>query len=149
MVDLAGRGLPVRSYPYAFHVALDGNGLNGLEGRAGVCLFRYDPETGDHAYKVTYYPGASGGHAPNVDPSRRVGFLGNTGQHLLFYDLATLEEADRVSTLRFEVPDTTIKGSTHLVWLDDTQFVTSIGEHLWKFDINRLTKAEQVAPHQL
>ena len=29
-------GLPMRSYPYAFHVALDGNGLNGLEGRAGV-----------------------------------------------------------------------------------------------------------------
>ncbi|KRF26387.1 hypothetical protein [Phycicoccus sp. Soil803] len=139
----------MRTYPYAFHVALDGNGLNGLEGRAGVCLFHYDPVTGDHAYKVTYFGGASGGHAPSVDPSRRIGFLGNTGQHLLFYDLATLEEADRVSTLRFEVPDTTIKGSTHVVWLDDTQFVTSIGEHLWKFDVNRLTKAEQVAPHGL
>ncbi len=78
-----------------------------------------------------------------------IGFLGNTGQHLLFYDLATLEEVDRVSTLRFEVPDTTIKGSTHLVWLDDTQFVTAIGEHLWRFDVNRLTKAEVVAPHGL
>ena len=144
-----GRTVVVRTYPYAFHVALDGNGLNGLEGRAGVCLFRYDPATGDHAYKITYFDGASGGHAPNVDPSRRIGFLGNTGQHLLFYDLASLEEADRVSTLRFEVPDTTIKGSTHLVWLDDTQFVTSIGEHLWKFDVNRLNKAEQVARHQL
>ena len=139
----------MRRYPYAFHVALDGNGLNGLEGRAGVCLFRYDPATGDHAYKVTYLSGASGGHAPSVDPSRRVGFLGNTGQHLLFYDLATLEEVDRVSTLRFEIPDTTIKGSTHVVWLDDTEFVTAIGEHLWKFDVNRLTKAEVVAPHAL
>ena len=139
----------MRTYPYAFHVALDGNGLNGLEGRAGVCLFHYDPATGDHAYKITYFDGASGGHAPSVDPTRRIGFLGNTGQHLLFYDLATLDEADRVSTLRFEVPDTTIKGSTHLVWLDDTQFITSIGEHLWKFDVNRLTKAEMVAPHHL
>jgi hypothetical protein len=137
----------MRSYPYAFHVALDGNGLNGLEGRAGVCLFRYDPATGDHAYKVTYFDGASGGHAPNIDPTRRIGFLGNTGQHLLFYDLASLEELDRVSTLRFEVPDTTTKGSTHLVWLDDTRFVTSIGDHLWTFDVNRLTKAERVAPH--
>lgn len=139
----------MRSYPYAFHVALDGNGLNGLEGRAGVCLFHYDPETGDHAYKVTYFDGASGGHAPSVDPSRRVGFLGNTGQHLLFYDLATLEEAERISTLRFEIPDTSIKGSTHLVWLDETEFVTSIGEHLWKFDVNRLAKAELLAPHGL
>ena len=139
----------MRTYPYSFHVALDGNGLNGLEGRAGVCLFRYDPASGDYAYKVTYFGGASGGHAPNVDPTGRLGFLGNTGQHLLFYDQATLEEVDRVSTLRFEVPDTTLKGSTHLVWLDDTQFVTSIGEHLWKFDVNRLTKAETVAPHGL
>lgn len=139
----------MRTYPYAFHVALDGNGLDGLEGRAGVCVFRYDPATGDHAYKIHYFDGASGGHAPSVDPTRRVGFLGNTGQHLLFYDLTTLQEADRVSTLRFEVPDTTIKGSTHLVWLGDTQFITSIGEHLWKFDVNLLTKAERIAPHGL
>ena len=139
----------MRAYPYSFHVALDGNGLNGLEGRAGVCLFRYDPASGDHAYKLTYFGGASGGHAPSVDPSRRVGFLGNTGQHLLFYDLATLEEADRISTLRFEIPDTTVKGSTHLVWLDETEFVTSIGEHLWKFDVNRLAKADIIAPHRV
>jgi hypothetical protein len=136
-------------YPYAFHVALDGNGMNGLEGRAGICVLLYDPVTGDHAYKVEYFDGASGGHAPNVDPSRRVGFLGNTGQHLLFYDPATLEEIDRVSTLRFEIPDSTLKGSTHLVWLDDTQFVTSIGEHLWRLDVNRLAKAEPVAEHGL
>lgn len=139
----------VRTYPYSFHVALDGNGLNGLEGRAGVCLFQYDPVTGDHAYKVQYFPGASGGHAPSVDPSGRLGFLGNTGQHLLFYDPATLDEAERISTLRFEIPDTTIKGSTHLVWLDETEFVTCIGEHLWRFDVNRLTKPETVAPHAL
>src|ERR1039458_3742071 len=107
-----GRAVVVRTYPYAFHVAIDGNGLNGLEGRAGVCLFHYDPATGDHAYKITYFDGASGGHAPNVAPSRRVGFLGNTGQHLLFYDLDTLEEADRGSTPRFERPHTTNKGRT-------------------------------------
>jgi hypothetical protein len=148
VVDVDTSSAPPR-YPYAFHIALDGNGLNGLEGRAGVCLFRYDPGTGDHAYKVTYFGGVAGGHAPSVDPARRVGFLGNTGQHLLFYDAQTLEEADRVSTLRFAVPDTSIKGSTHLVWLDDTQFVTAIGEHLWTFDVNRLTKAEQLAPHGL
>lgn len=139
----------MRDYPYAFHIALDGNGLNGLEGRAGVCLFRYDPATGDHAYKVTYFSGASGGHAPNVDPTRRVGFLGNTAQHLLFYDVDTLEEVDRVSTLRFEVPDAALQGSTHAVWLDDTRFLTAIGDHFWMFDVNRLTKAEMVAPHDV
>ncbi|HEX2704888.1 MAG TPA: hypothetical protein VHM65_03955 [Candidatus Lustribacter sp.] len=139
----------MRTYPYAFHIALDGNGLNGLEGRAGVCLFHYDPGTGDYAYKVTYFGGVTGGHAPNVDPANRIGFLGNSGQHLLFYDRSSLDEVERISTLRFEIPDTTVKGSTHLVWLSDTEFLTSIGEHLWRFDINRLAKAEIVAPHQL
>ena len=66
-----------------------------------------------------------------------MGFLGNTGQHLLFYDLVTLR-GDRVSTLRFEIPNTAIKGSTHLVWLDETAFLTSIGEHLWRFDWTEL-----------
>ena len=99
--------------------------------------------------KSANFDGASGGHAPNVDPTRRVGFLGNTGQHLLFYDLATLEEADRISTLHFEIPDTTIKGSTHLVWLDQTEFLTCIGEHLWRLDVNRLGRAEQISPHGL
>jgi hypothetical protein len=139
----------LRDYPYAFHIALDGSGLNGLEGRAGVCLFKYDVRTNDHAYKVTYFDGIAGGHAPNVNPARTLGFLGNTGQHLLFYDATTLDEAERVSTLRFEIPDTTIKGSTHLIWLDDAEFVTAIGEQFWKFDVNRLTKAEPIGSHQL
>ena len=139
----------MRDYPYAFHIALDGSGLNGLEGRAGVCVFKYDPESGDYAYKVVYYGGAAGGHAPNVGPGREIGFLGNMGQHLLFYDTANLDEVDRVSTLRFANPDTTIQSSTHLVWLDSTEFITCIGDRLWKFDINRLTKGEAIGPHQL
>lgn len=98
---------------------------------------------------MTYFGGATGGHAPNADPTRRLGFLGTTGQHLLFYDLATLEEVDRISTLRFDVPDTSIQGSTHLVWTSDTQFLTAIGDSLWGFDINRLAKGERIVPHGL
>lgn len=111
--------MTVRTYPYSFHVALDGSGLNGLEGRAGVCAFRYDPADEAYAYKISYFAGVAGGHAVSVSPARSAGFLGNTGQHLLFYDPSSLDEADRVSTLRFEVPDHSIKASTHLVWLDD------------------------------
>src|SRR5215210_261637 len=95
----SGELMPARSYPYAFHVALDGSGLNGLEGRAGVCVFRYDPADESHAYKVTYFNGVAGGHAVSVSPQRTAGFLGNTGQHLLFYDPRSLDEADRVSTM--------------------------------------------------
>jgi hypothetical protein len=139
----------VRTYPYSFHVALDGSGLNGLEGRAGVCVLRYDPDTGDHSYKITYFTGASGGHGTSVSPERTAGFLGNVGQHLLFYDPLTLDEMDRVSTMRFEVSDHALRGSTHVAWLDDVQFVTAIGDQFWRFDVNRLTKAEPIARHGL
>lgn len=134
-------------FPYAFHIALDGNGLNGLEGRAGVCVFRYDPVSGRYAYTIEYYDGVAGGHAVSVSPDRRVGFLGNTGQHLMFYDAATLEEIDRISTLRFEPTDSSIKGSTHVAWLNDTQGVAAIGDGLYQMDLNRLTKAERLGDH--
>jgi len=134
-------------FPYQFHIALDGNGLNGLEGRAGVCIFRYDPRTEAFAYSIEYYDGVAGGHAVSVAPDRHVGFLGNTGQHLMFYDPDTLEEVDRISTLRFEATDSSIKGSTHVTWLNESQAVTAMGDGLWKVDVNRLDKAERLGDH--
>jgi len=105
----------MKGYPYSYYVALDGNGINGLEGMAGMCLFLYDPETNNYAYKIKYYDGASAGHWVGVNPSGTVGFLGNAGQHLLFFDAETLDEIDRISTLRFETNDTSLRGSTHVV----------------------------------
>ena len=136
-------------YPYSFHIALDGNGLNGLEGRAGVCIFRYDPVTNAHDHSIAYFDGVAGGHAVSIAPRGDVGFLGNTGQHLMFYDTDTLEEVDRISTLRFEATDASIKGSTHVAWINETQGVTAIGEGLWQFDLNRLDKAERLGTHGL
>jgi hypothetical protein len=139
----------MRRYPYAFYVALDGNGINGLEGRAGVCLFHFDPSDDAFAYKIIYFDGASAGHATSISPDRRVGFLGNAGQHLLFYDAETLDEIDRVSTLRFEIPDTSLQGSTHVAWLGERQFVTAIGDHLYRFDLANLAKCERLGPHNV
>ncbi|MEW1654100.1 hypothetical protein [Streptomyces sp. NPDC093707] len=136
-------------YPYAFHIALDGNGMNGLEGAAGVCVFRYDPDSGAYAYKVQYYDGVAGGHAVSVAPDRKCSFLGNAGQHLVFYDTDSLDECDRVSSLRYEVADASIKSSTHMVWLDGTQGVCAIGENFWLVDINRLAKAECLGAHSI
>src|SRR6266576_765146 len=99
-----------RDYRCAFHVALDGNGINGLEGFGGVCLFLFDPETGGYGYKIAFFDGIAGGHAISVNPSGTMGFLGNTGQHLLFYDARTLDEIARISTLRFETPSTPLQG---------------------------------------
>lgn len=119
---------PIDAYPYHFHIALDGNGINGLEGMAGVCLFLYDPADHAYAYKIRYYDGIAAGHAVSLNPSGAIGFLGNAGQHLLLYDGHTLNELGRVSTLRYETPRTSLQGSTHVTWLSDDEFITAIGE---------------------
>ena len=137
----------VSRYPYAFHIALDGNGVNGLEGLAGVCVFLYNPYDDSYAYKIRYYDGVAGGHAVSLNPSGNVGFLGNAGQHLVFYDTRTLAELDRVSTLRFETPPTSLQGSTHLVWLSDDEFITAIGCNFYMFSLHNLTKPEMLGPH--
>jgi len=139
----------MRGYPYAFYIALDGNGANGLEGMAGMCLFLYDPADDRFAWKIKYYDGIAGGHACSVNASARVGFLGNAGQHLLFFDPATLEEQARISTLRFETPDTSLQGSTHLAWLDDASFITAIGRHFWRFSLDDLERPERLGRHRV
>ncbi len=139
----------MREYPYAFHIALDGNGINGIEGLAGACIFRYDPADGAHAYKVQYYDGLAGGHALSVNGTRDCGFLGSTSQQLLLYDPATLQELDRISTLCFEPCDTTVQGSTHAAWLDHRRFITAIGEYLYLFDTHDLGRGERLGPHKV
>lgn len=139
----------MKGYPYSYYIALDGNGINGLEGMAGMCLFLYDPDTNNHAYKIKYYDGASAGHWVGVNPSGTIGFLGNAGQHLLFFDAQTLDEIDRISTLRFETNDTSLRGSTHVVWLNDNEFITAIGDYFYKFDVNNLENGERLGPHHV
>lgn len=139
----------MKTYPYAFHIALDGNGVNGLEGMAGVCLFLFDPADNSYAYKIKYYNGVAAGHAVNINPSGKYGFLGNAGQHIHLYDAHNLDEFSRVSTLRYEVNDTSIRGSTHLVWLSDREFITAIGDYFYRFDVHDLTKGERLGPHKV
>lgn len=137
----------MKHYPYAFHVALDGNGINGLEGRAGLCIFLFDPADNSYAYNIRFHDGIAGGHATTVDPTGSIGFLGNAGQHLMLYDTRNGGELDRISTLRFECPDSSLRGSTHAVWLDERQFVTSVGNHLYLFDAANLAKPQVLVAH--
>ena len=137
----------MKGYDYSFYVALDGNGINGLEGMAGVCLFLYNPADASYAYKIKYFDGIAAGHWVSVNPGGTVGFLGNAGQHLLLFDARTLDEIDRISTLRFEVNDTSLRGSTHVVWQNDREFITAIGDYFYRFDINNLAHGERLGPH--
>lgn len=139
----------MKEYPYRFHIALDGNGLNGLEGMAGVCQFHFDPSDNSFAYKIKYYDGVAGGHAVSVNPAGTIGFLGNTGQHLLLYDTRDSADLGRQSTLRFETNDSSLRGSTHAVWLSDEVFVTAIGDYFYRFDVRNLGAGERLGPHKV
>jgi hypothetical protein len=145
--DSGAMARSLESYPYRFHIALDGNGVNGLEGMAGVCLFLYDPADRSYAYKIRFYDGVAAGHAVSVNPGGTIGFLGNAGQHLLFYDAQTLDEIGRVSTLRYETPDTSLHGSTHVVWMSDREFIAAIGRNFYRFCVDRLGHAERLVEH--
>ena len=137
----------MRAYPYRFHVALDGNGLNGLEGRAGVCQFLFDPADNAYAWKVAYFDGIAGGHAVSVNRAGTIGFLGNTGQHILLYDGRDSREIGRQSTLPFEPNDTSLRGSTHAVWLSAHEFIVAIGDYFYRFDARRLADGERIGAH--
>lgn len=139
----------MRNYPYQFHIALDGNGINGLEGMAGVCSFLFDPADNAYAYKINYHDGLGGGHAVNVSPDGQTGYLGTAGQHLALYDPFSLDPLDRISTLRFEENDTSIRGSTHVVWMNNQEFIVAIGDYFYKFHIHNLNKGEKLGPHKI
>lgn len=139
----------MKGYPYSFHIALDGNGINGFEGMAGVCLFLFNPADNSYAYKIRYHSGASAGHSVSVSPDARYGYLGNAGQHLIVYDAATIEEVDRISTLRFETNDTTIRGSTHVVWRSNRDFITAVGDYFYRFELDALARGERIGPHRV
>ena len=139
----------MKEYPYRFHIALDGSGLNGLEGMAGVCQFLFDPADNAYAYKISYYDGIAGGHSVSVNPGGTIGFLGNTGQHLLLYDARNSADIARQSTLRFETNDTSLRGSTHAVWLSDREFVTAIGDFFYRFDVRNLGAGQKLGPHKV
>lgn len=137
---------------FDYFIALDGHGLNGFEGYAGVARLRHRGCAADDPgarwdVDVRFFDGLAGGHATQLNPSGTVGFLGNLSQTLLFYDPETLEEVERGSTLRFGAPDTFYSSQTHVVWLDDRSFVTAIGPRFVRFELGRLDRPEPIGEH--
>lgn len=132
---------------FDFFIALDGHGLNGFEGFAGIARLRCDPDRDRWEPEVMFYDGVAGGHAVQLSPGGVVGFLGNLSQQLVFFDPRTLAEITRLSTLRFRAPKLFYESQTHVVWLDDAQFVTAIGPELWKFALADLEHPVPLGAH--
>jgi len=136
-----------RPVAFDFFIALDGHGLNGFEGFAGIARLRCDPARDRWEPEVRFFPGVAGGHATQLSPGGTVGFLGNLSQQLLFYDPRTLDELARLSTLRFRAPRLFYESQTHVVWLDEERFLTAIGPELWRFSLRDLERGEPIGPH--
>jgi len=132
---------------FDFFIALDGHGLNGFEGYAGVARLRCDPDRDRWDPEVRFFDGVAGGHAVQLSPSGTAGFLGNLSQQLVFFDPRTLEETARYSTLRFRAPALFYESQTHVVWLDDASFVTAIGPELWRFSLADLAHPTPIGAH--
>jgi hypothetical protein len=134
---------------FDYFIALDGFGLNGFEGCGGVARLRCDPDQGQYDVEVNFFDGLAGGHATQINPQGTIGYLGNLSQTLLFYDPRTLKELKRFSTIRFYAPDVFYSSQTHVVWLDETHFITVLGPDLYRFDYHDLENPERIGPHGL
>ncbi|HSO32524.1 MAG TPA: hypothetical protein VLT33_08410 [Labilithrix sp.] len=132
---------------FDYFIALDGNGLNGFEGFAGVARLRCDPDRDRWDIAVRFFDGVAGGHALQIAPGGRIGFLGNLSQQLLFFDPETLEERARYSTLRFFAPDVFYASQTHVVWTSDETFITAIGPDFYELSIDDLAHPRRLGAH--
>jgi len=140
-------GYHLRMPAFDYFIALDGHGLNGFEGFAGIARLHCDPDADRWDVDVRFFQGVAGGHATQLSPKGTVGFLGNLSQLLLFYDPRTLEEIGRASTLKFRAPALFYESQTHVVWLDERRFVTAIGPEFWRFSLDDLEHPERLGAH--
>ena len=132
---------------FDFFIALDGHGLNGFEGFAGIARLHCDPERDTWQPEVRFFDGIAGGHAVQLSPQGTIGFLGNLSQQLLFFDPRSLAEVARFSTLRFRAPALFYESQTHVVWLDEMSFVAAIGPEFWRFSLADLEHPERLGAH--
>lgn len=91
----------------------------------------------------------AGGHAVSISPDRKYGYMGTAGQHLGLYDPHSLDELDRVSTLGYEINDTSIRGCTHVAWINKEEFITAIGDYFYQFNVNNLRNGIKLGPHKI
>ncbi len=132
---------------FDYFIALDGLGLNGFEGFAGIARLRCDPDAGRYDIDVQFYSGIAGGHATQINPQGTVGFLGNLSQNLLFYDPRTLQEITRFSTLRFRTPELFYESQTHVVWVAEREFIAVLGPDFYRFHLDDLAHPERIGAH--
>jgi len=132
--------------PFSYYISLDGPHLDGLIGHAGLLRFDWPSKE----ISIEYYDGVSGGHNISLAPDGKLGILGNFSQQVVLVDMQNLKEVARQSTLAIESANYRLRSNTHHLWYEDNQrFIGAVGNHLYLFNINSLSKPMQLGPHGL
>lgn len=132
--------------PFSYYISLDGPHLDGLIGHAGLLRFDWPSKK----ISIEYYDGVSGGHNISIAPGGKLGLLGNFSQQVVLVDMENLRELGRQSTLAIEAASYRLRSNTHHLWYDDNQrFIGAVGDYLYLFDINDLSRPQKLGPHGL
>src|SRR5262249_49109060 len=135
-------------------VALDGPVLNGMEGPTGVLRLRYWENEDRHTISIKFFDGATGGHAVQVNKEGTIGHAGGFSRQLIFFDTQSLEEIKRFSTSNFGAIQNSFDSQTHVVFVAEREFITSINGRFWKFHLDQTPSAatindvEDLGPHK-
>ncbi len=134
---------------FSFYMALDGPHLDGLIGHAGILRFDW-PE---RKYYIQYYDGISAGHNVSLSPDGKMALLGNFSQQILLLDIKkpdNMRVIARQATQYIEECPYRLRANTHHLWYpDNVHFIGVVGDHLYRFHIDRLSEPEQLGPHKL
>ena len=82
-------------------------------------------------------------------PNGKLLLLGNFSQQIAVIDTDTLELVGRETTMCVEECDYRLRANTHHIWLDDKTFIGAIGDHLYRYDLDRLRAPTQLGAHRL
>jgi hypothetical protein len=128
---------------------MDGIHLDGLIGSAGVLRFDW-PEK---KFYLQHYEGISSAHNVSLSPNGQLCLLGNFSQQIALLDISDpnrMQMIKRQSTMTFEHCPYRLRANTHHLWYPDNErFIGPVGDHLYRFHIDRLKEPEQLGPHYL
>lgn len=134
---------------FSIFMALDGPHLDGLIGSAGILRFDW-PERQFH---IQHYAGISAAHNVSLAPNGNLALLGNFSQQIVLLDVADpldMRIVARQATQAFESCPYRLRSNTHHLWYPDSErFIGAVGDHLYRFHIDRLKEPEQLGPHYL
>lgn len=134
---------------FSIFMALDGPHLDGLIGSAGVLRFDW-PE---RAFHIQHYAGISAAHNISLAPNGELALLGNFSQQIVLLDItrpSDMKIVARQATQYFEECRYRLRANTHHLWYpDNRRFIGVVGDHLYRFDVDKLKEPERLGPHYL